>query len=599
MIAKQTGMVPVSDALNKAFSAAAAPTNIQHRHFLALNDATPPLFIKPPVFTELHASVLAARMQQSPHSHYMWLVEMRQRVDTYPNDPGRMLRMQVIEGKSREQIAEHFKTNIKNVDPAISTALKHIMNDVEIPMDRDLRRQLVHHLKRFEVQRNLYPWHAWFDLWKKFPADVATPPPIHGLLHEEIWEPMKLGKTQADRGHAHTQSETPSAKGLPKLAERPRFTVEPFIQDGFIGLRIIPDCTASTTVRPTKALAIGVHADLTHRDHNDRMGAVEREKNCYCPATSREDFDTKGKTPALLFKVPNPDSTAERVFRDAYSARGALTLLTFGYGPIDLDKLFEKRPIYQTTRLENGKCSVTRQSTLEMFATGITEEPPAALSLPPQLMREGFTSYTFRFPEKALRVLMKNKDLRDAQITILAQRPNAGDIAEVVATLSFNDITPNKIDFSIRGFGKWHNTNLPWVRTTEVCPALTKLLETGEGFLPRIDPIKIPKLVQPKNHRSVRFANNFFPIPDNYSESHISLEVYLHKGESGASDRVIATFFPVENSKNPGRDNPPIVVFATDVGVVQEGQKRKWSQITNKQWLIMNETPGVLSPVSA
>jgi hypothetical protein len=530
-------------------------------------------------------------MASAPNSTYGWLLKIHQQIESLgnPTTGEKMLRMQVLDGRSRDEIAGHFNTTKRCADPAISVALTKIIDKLDVPRDPDLRRQLVYSLKRFDVHKNLLPWQEWFNLWKNFPTEIAPPPTITGILNQEIWGPMGLGENQASRGRAQTQpAQRPPSRTAQPAEKRHRFTVEPFTRDGFVGLKITPEQAEHLQTPPVKNLAIAVHADLVRHEHSNVKNRLSAEDNrsLFCPASSSVEFNQSGKARALLLKIPDPNRPHERALSDAYSKRGALTLLTLGYGPINVDALCDERVIYtKTITVPTGQATKV-QASLDPFSNGITKTPPPTLSLPPSLTTAGFTSYSFGVPEAALRVLMKRHTLCGADLTIFGHKrlPDGSSYREIVGTLSLLSATRDAIDVSVQGYGKWHDTNTRWVRATEIGPQFSTLLERGEGQLPCIDPINIPKPSTGKQLRVVQFAGHAFVIPATYTKPRTTLEVYLTKPGKGTPPRVFATFLPHSNKDQPLLQEKPVTVYASEVGAVPEGSRRKWKRVDAEEW---------------
>lgn len=587
----QPGLVNVGEVLSQVLGGPGRPHCPANQ--LSLCNVAAPTVIAPPPFEELHTSPLAGEARRAS-CEYDYLVQMRSRAREPQNGSQIALKMRVVDGLTVDEIASKLNKQVGTVAAAISSVLRKIMDDIGVPDDVKLRRHLVDSLNRYEVHQNLYPWHAWFDLWKRYPADVALPPRISGLLHEEIWEPMGLGTNQADRGQVPVAASRAGKRGLPKLAERARFTVEPFIEKGFFGLRITKELTQSDPVEFSRTLAIGVHDKLIELGCKGSVAQPCGEKKQFCPATTHEEFPINGKSEAYLLKLPSREAPQERIFRDAYGSRGALTALSFGYGPIELTELFATRTIY-TRAVSCADGSRSSASThYPVFSEGITEETPATLQFPVAVINEGYTGYTIGFPKEALGILMRNGTLKGARLPVHVHMVHDGGcgqtpevpprrISKHFGEMEFQEVSLRRIDFCLKPFGQWHNTNLMWVRVNEIIPTLKEILAGGEASLPHIDPLTVPK------NKRLPFAGHYFTIPPGYQGAQITLEFYVAKpGVDGAS-QVLAAFRPLRrvhssSGHHQKQDNTPVVVYATPVGKQDAAVARTWRAMPTGEW---------------
>ncbi len=292
-------------------------------------------------FEALYESPLAESLRASD-PHYKVLCEAFEELRREPTHFTlfmKRLRMLVVEGRSFQEIATSQDPPVKaeTLWAQISKTARALLSDVGMKGTSEDFKTVTAHLKRAPFEVCFQPWLAWHSQWKSDPLGVQPPPPVRGLVANEIFERLGLGMSQYGKGV--------SGAARPGRAPEPvrrEFSVHPFERDGFYGVevRAIPEAFADcleVMPRP-RALVLGYHERFAGAD-----GGVENLSR-RIPALEPSPTDAHAEVKALSIVEGRVADNGDRLV----GPTGALECLRRGIGPFDVHALTSIREISST-----------------------------------------------------------------------------------------------------------------------------------------------------------------------------------------------------------------------------------------------------------
>jgi hypothetical protein len=250
------------------------------------------------------------------------------------------LRMLVVEQHSFQDIASSQTPPVKaeTLWAQISKTARALLTDVGMTGRPEDFKRVIAHLKRAEFEVCFQPWLSWYSQWRSDPLGVAPPPPIAGLVANELFERLGLGISQQGKGVSGT-----ARPGRAPEPVRREFSVHPFERGGFFGVevRAIPEAFADCLdVMPKpRALALGYHELLAGAP----LSALSWRR---IPAMDPAPSASQGDVRLLQILEGRNAENGDRLV----GPTGALECLRRGIGPLDLNALTAMREISNSER---------------------------------------------------------------------------------------------------------------------------------------------------------------------------------------------------------------------------------------------------------
>ena len=474
-------------------------------------------------FESLYESPFAEALRASD-PHYKVLCEAFEELRREPTHFTlfmKRLRMLVVEGRSFQEIASSQDPPVKpeTLWAQISKTARALLSDVGMKGTTEDFKTVTAYLKRAPFEVCFQPWLGWYSQWKSDPLGVQPPPPVCGLVANELFERLGLGMSQYGKGV--------SGAARPGRAPEPvrrEFSVHPFERDGFYGVevRAIPEAFADcleVMPRP-RALALGYHERFAAAD-----GGTEYLSR-RVPALEPSPSEVRGEVKALSIVEGRIADNGDRLV----GPTGALECLRRGIGPFDLNALTSIREI-----------SITGNA--------------AYLDIFPFARGERHVANSLRFPRDTLGELgITHARLHMGVDDIAALRTEGrmsfstfgygGDAKGSGGLLEKGEL--GRVDILDRG-GKLHVRFTPvaalvdersrWYRGEVLNPRIEEILEGGSGWVPSIGWREInrdPRGRYPSFHM---LGQDFF-----LSRPFAGDEVFVEGEVSPAADSVPGTF---------------------------------------------------------
>lgn len=419
-------------------------------------------------------------LKETPLSSYLKERDPRYRVlcDAYSEldrDPKhltvfmRRLRMAVIERLPCEAIGNAQEPPVKaqTLWAQISKTSRALLTDVGLTgTSEDFKRETAR-LKRGGFELNFQPWLAWYGQWTQDPLGVEIPPPVFGLVSNELFDRLGLGVSQQGKGV--------SGSVRPMRAPEPvrrEFSTHPFIRDGFFGVevRAMPEAFADCLdVMPKpRALVLGFH-ELLHISPLGEMGALRN------PALDPEPVAPRCDVRRLRVLEGRTDETGDRLV----GSTGALESLRRGIGPFDLNALTAMREI----------CFTGHAAYIDLFPFARGERHAAnSLRFPRgQLGQMGITCASLRFEEVDIASLRETNCLSFSMYGYSPTSDNKPQAAtEVMLGRVEVDQVAQKLHVRFIPAEALVDARSRWYRGAVLNPRLEKILEEGVGEVPSI-----------------------------------------------------------------------------------------------------------------
>jgi len=475
-------------------------------------------------FDTLNESPLAVSLRSSD-AHYRVLCDA---LDELGRDPRhftlfmKRLRMLVIEGRSFQDIATSQDPPVKATTlwAQISKTARALLCDAGMKGSVEDFKRVTAHLKRASFEVRFQPWLEWFSQWRGDPLGVEPPPPVFGLVAQELFDRLGLGRSQQGKGVSGI-----ARPGRAPEPVRREFSVHPFERDGFFGVevRAMPEAFADcpeVMPRP-RALALGYHEKLG--SDLDASGRMARR----IPALDPEPV--KPRVAAVMLRILEGCLADNR--DRLIGPTGALECLRRGIGPFDVHALTSIREICRSERA-------------------------AYLDLLPFARGERHIANSLRFPERQLEQLGVTHARIHFEARDIAELRNLGRVT--FSVLGYGSDAPDRSIVHDRGElgrveilerdGKLRvkfspvtsliNERSRWYRGEVLNPRLEEILEGGAT-------VEVPSIGWRELNRdpvgrypSFHMLDHDFFLPQPFNGS----EVFVRGHVEGGGDRGVRAF---------------------------------------------------------
>lgn len=504
-------------------------------------------------FDALYESPLAESLRASD-PHYKVLCEAFEELRREPTHFTlfmKRLRMLIVEGRSFQEIASSQDPPVKpeTLWAQISKTARALLTDVGMKGKAEDFKTVTAHLKRAPFEVCFQPWLAWYSQWKSDPLGVQPPPPVYGLVANELFERLGLGMSQYGKGV--------SGAARPGRAPEPvrrDFSVHPFERDGFYGVevRAMPEAFADcleVMPRP-RALVLGYHERFARADGGAEYFARR------IPALEPSPSDLRREVKALSIVEGRIADNGDRLV----GPTGALECLRRGIGPFDLHALTAIREISIT--------GYTAFLDIFPFARG-DRHLANSLRFPRDKLSEfGITYARLHLRADDIATLRTEGRMSFSMLGYGAAECNGGGLIEK-GELGRVDILERegKLHVRLTPVAALVDERSRWYRGEVLNPRIEEILERGSGQVPSIGWREINRDPQGRYPSFHMLGQDFF-----LTRSFAGDEVYVEGEVSASTDSAPGTLV-LRGYETPEKKEL-LGTWTTPLGVPRE--RRVW-----------------------
>jgi hypothetical protein len=504
-------------------------------------------------FDNLDQSSLASSMRAHDH-HYRVLCDAFGELSREPKHFTlfmKRLRMLVVEGRSFQDIASSQEPPVKTETlwAQISKTARELLTDVGMKGSSEDFKKMITHLKRAEFEVKFQPWLAWYSQWRGDPLGVEPPPPVRGLVANELFERLGLGPSQQGKGVSGT-----ARPGRAPERVRREFSVHPFERDGFFGVEVcaVPEAFSDcpdVMPRP-RALVLGYH-ELVGR--GERGAGFGPRRN---PALDPSPSEPVGEVILLPILEGRNAENGDRLV----GSTGALESLRRGIGPFDLNALTAIREI----------CNSGHAAYLDIFPFARGDRHLAnSLRFPKsQLDTLSITHARLRFAPEDVAALRAEGQLTFSVIGYGPEKLGSTEIVER-GELGRVDILRNDSKLRVR-FTPGTALSDPrsrWYRGEVLNPRLEEILEGALAEVPSIGWREINRDPSGR-YPSFHILNQDFCLSRSFGGDQVFVHAEVLPPSSGGSGSFALTAYSDEMK------HTPLGVWTTEIGLSRK--ERVW-----------------------